>query len=135
MRRLTICTMTYMRELTDFYVRDEQERIIEKHETDGALFIIVPESHFNAPLMMELMQDIILDSNPVVSGSTLLFYRLKRLLFGLDDGRQTEALRQYARLAGYLNVEGYVRFRLSHYENMLSSILYAVVKRNLCIEQ
>ena len=135
MKRITICSSAYVQALIDFYYNEEKEHIVREGKTGDAFFFTVPEKTFNAPLMMEMMEGVILENNPVIRGQARLFERVRRVVFEPGRRRQTEALRRYVHQAHYLNVEGYIHFRLPQYEHLISHVLYTVVKRNLCIEQ
>ena len=136
MERITICAEHYAWELFDFYYADEKEHVLmAKHPDDRCrlFFFDIPAPFFNAPLMMELMQGIILEDNAVVRGSAALSERLRTMLFEADFKAQSEILQQVAQSTGYLNVDGYIRFRLRHYTDTLNDALYTVVRKNLCM--
>ncbi len=134
MKEITICTANYIQEITDFYYCDIQDFVNSEGYLKGEYFLKINEDKFEAKPLVELMQDIILEKNVIISGRYKLFKIFKALLFLNDNEKMCSELTQFIKETKRLNIEGYICFRLSLYERRLCKMLYSVIKRNLKIE-
>ncbi len=133
MDSITICTRAYMQELIDFYYIDVKEHVLEEGMVGGEFFFTLPRQVVDAAQLSEVMEDILLEKNPIVSSQAKVFDTLKTKVFGQVQVRQQMALAlaEHLQTQSQLNVDGYIQFRLGRYEAMISEILYSAVKKNL----
>lgn len=133
MRQIAICTSAHARELTDFCGGPMARHVTRRGQRSGEYFIVIPENALQAGPFLEMMQDIVLEENPVVKGKSKLTAALKCMVSESARLSMTAELEGYVRDHDRLHIEGYIRFRLATYEYLISGILYSIVKRNLYI--
>ena len=128
MNAVTISTKLYHREMTSFF----KQSCIKICQKGDIYFFIINPQHFCCDILAELLEDIILDNNPIVRSSHRIYQRMKEIIFIGERPVLQKDLQVLLAQNETLHIEGYIQFRMQKYENKVNNILYAIVKRSLC---
>jgi hypothetical protein len=116
----------------DFYFSDSAPPFKRTWRNNGETFFLVDE--FDPELMLNVVEDIVLDENPLAGASPKLFQTLKSIAFDCGRKAMAESLREDARRWGTFNVDGFKRFRMKDYPAIINEILYVAVKNSLYMD-
>lgn len=128
MKTLTINTNSYANELSKYF---EQINEVEKGNTNSVEFYRLPLKNLDTVEFSKMLENIILNKNPIIQSSTKLFFVIKEIVFAKDHFYIIKNLENYFLYNDTLNVDGYINFTLYEYSIKIDYILYSIVKRNL----
>lgn len=128
MNAVTISTKLYYQEMMDFFIGD----CVKVCQRGNIYFFTVHFQQFHLGILAELLEDIVLDNNPIVRASHHIYQRMKELIFICQRPALQKDLHGIISLGQPLYLEGYILFRMQKYERQVNDILYAAVKRSLC---
>ncbi len=134
METITFTTKLYIQEITDFYYNDIKDYILDEGICNDEFYFVFPIEYLDCEQLSQILEDIILENNKVVSSSYRLYDIVKNIVFSNSHKKIKMDLMEYFISTNIFNIEGYINFRLNEYSSKISEILYSVVKRNLCID-
>jgi len=124
MRTLTIHTDAYLRELdvaTSGFIR----RV--KQPEQGCIKLYFEA--FDATGFYSFLDWAAFQENAALKNELKLADLTRKFISQDVERHNIECLLDYVKNNRYLNVEGYIHFRMAEYNNYLNCLLYAIIKR------
>jgi len=126
MKTLTLTADIYSKELSKYFA---EIKGVQTGNDRNIKIYTLSQSIFDLDEFSDVLQNIVLNKNPILRNSVNLFFDVKKIIF--QNCWIRENLEYYFCHNDELNVDGYVNFALKDYSEKIDYILYGVIKRNL----
>jgi len=121
-----------MNELMSWIKANDYNHHIEHlDEEDNNVCLVLDAPASFADNISSLLETIILEKNQVAMAHARLREILSNIVFEPGKNKIARLVEQYISECDYLNLEGFVTFRLSDYSHKVDLVMYAAIKNAL----
>ena len=132
---LTIYTLGYFDELRKLITENACFLCTGQGEVCGYRYVSCCFNEFGIMEIVKIMEDIIIDQNPLVKSSPKIESLVKESILRPAEIKNAFNLMKYIGGSNELVLEGYVRFMMSECNNEINVKLYSLVKKMCCFEK
>ena len=130
--RLTISTGNYMNELIDWIKHYDYNHCVEKFEIEeDNCFVTMNAPESFAYDIINLFESIMFEQNQVAKGHARLREVLSDIVFEPEKREIAQLVCDYISECEYINLEGFVAFRMGAYAHKVDLVLYAAIRNAL----
>jgi len=129
MKRFTLYTERYIQKAREFMA--QKNCCVHNEEKRGGqfAFYFTWEGGDPAQALMELLEEVALQENPVYRHAPKMRMLARELRSTPLFVNEVNELRQFLRINKYLHIEGYVAFRMGKYCEKLDMVSYSLIKK------
>ena len=129
MGKLSIHTEVYTKELMG-WIEENSSRIHTKSKNGNVCLIEIDCDEKCKKSLSILLEEIILNKNPITKGYKSIYENVKNLVFLPHREDIYKELNSFLEENDTINLEGYTDFRMDAYAHLINLVLYAVVKKS-----